>query len=113
VFPEISNDIKMAIAKLVPLSENGNDPIIRVTIRKVALNGETILPDTLAFNQLEGIVAIGTSSGADGRTFPAKIHAKAADTIVPEGYLTIPPSLEHFYAAMVDGFARNVAMALL
>jgi hypothetical protein len=108
LFPEIATDIQLAIAKLVPVSTNANDPVIRADIRKVALNGDTILPDSLEFNQLEGIVAIETSNGADSRTFPIRIQAKTADTVAPEGYTLASPSVEDFYNAMVAQFAINV-----
>ncbi len=112
LFPDITEDIKMAITELVPLSDNAADPIIRVDIRKVALNGDTILPDSAEFNQLEGIVAIDTNTGAGGRTFPVKIHAVMGDMAVAEGYVAIAPSLDDFYNAMVAGFAANVAEGL-
>ena len=50
MFPEITSDIALAIADLVPQSDDGADPIIKVDIRKVALNGDTVLPDSKEFN---------------------------------------------------------------
>lgn len=112
LFPEITDDIKLAIAELVPLSNNAADPIIRVDIRKVALNGDTLLPDSKEFNQLEGVVAIETNTGEGGRTFPVRIHAQMDETAVPEGYVVIAPSFDDFYKAMVAAFAENVAEGL-
>ncbi|MCX7559936.1 hypothetical protein OS190_10185 [Sulfitobacter sp. F26204] len=109
LFPGITDDIKLAIAKLVPSSDNAADPIIRVDIRKVALNGDTILPDSAEFNELEGVVAIETNTGEGGKSFPIKIVAVTDMNAVPEGYVGIAPSLDDFYQAMVDGFAMNVA----
>lgn len=112
LFPDISTDIMIAIAERVPQSNNAADPIIRVDIRKVALNGDTILPDSAEFNQLEGIVAIDTKNNAVGRTFPVKIHAMSGNSMAPEGYVSVPPSLDDFYQAMVAAFADNVAEGL-
>lgn len=112
LFPEITSDLQLAIAKLVPQSDNAADPVIRVDLRKVALNGDTILPESAEFNQLEGIVAIDKSNGAGGQTFPVKIYAKMSDEPAPEGYVVLSPSLDDFYVAMIDAFAQSVAEGL-
>ncbi|MEW9920732.1 hypothetical protein AB2B41_14045 [Marimonas sp. MJW-29] len=109
MFPEITSDIALAIADLVPQSDDGADPIIRVDIRKVALNGDTVLPDSKEFNELEGVVSIETESGNGAQSFPVAIKAVAADGAVPPGYTAISPSLTDFYNAMVVAFAQNVA----
>ena len=112
LFPEISSDIELAIAELVPQSDDAADPVIRVEIRKIALNGDTILPDSAEFNELEGIVSISTESGNGSQTFPVAITAVMDETAVPAGYVAIPPSLDDFYVGMVAGFAQNVAEGL-
>ena len=84
LFPEITDDIRLAIADLVPQSDDGADPIIRVDIRKIALDGATVLPDSAEFNELEGVVSIQTESGKGGQSFPVAIKAMAGDDIVPE-----------------------------
>ncbi len=109
LFPEIADDVRLAIAALIPQSDNAADPIIRVDIRKVALDGDTIMPDSAEFNQLQGIVAIETRSGSGGQTFPVNITAMTDTDAVPAGFIAIPPSNDDFYSAMVDGFAINVA----
>ncbi|MDF3413635.1 hypothetical protein HKX62_04150 [Sulfitobacter sp. M74] len=108
-FPEIATDVQVAIAKLIPSSDNAADPIIRVDLRKVALDGDTILPDTAEFNQLEGVVAIDTNTGEGGQSFKVNIVAATDMTAVPEGFVGIAPSPDDFYNAMVEGFALNVA----
>ncbi|MGC1506190.1 MAG: hypothetical protein WA782_18880 [Sulfitobacter sp.] len=108
-FPEIATDVQVAIAKLIPSSDNAADPIIRVDLRKVALDGDTILPDSAEFNQLEGVVAIDTNTGEGGQSFKVNIVAVTDMTAVPEGFVGIAPSPDDFYKAMVDGFALNVA----
>ena len=37
------------------------------------------------------------------------VKATMADGAIPEGYVAVPPSLDDFYKAMVDGFAMAVA----
>lgn len=108
-FPEIATDVQVAIAKLIPSSDNAADPIIRVDLRKVALDGDTMLPDSKEFNQLEGVVAIDTNTGEGGQSFKVNILAVTDLAAVPEGYVGISPSMDDFYTAMVDGFALNVA----
>ncbi|KHA52220.1 hypothetical protein [Sulfitobacter geojensis] len=108
-FPEIATDVQVAIAKLIPSSNNAADPIIRVDLRKVALDGDTMLPDSAEFNQLEGVVAIDTNTGEGGQSFKVNILAATDLNAVPEGYIGIAPSTEDFYNAMVEGFALNVA----
>ena len=109
LFPGITDDIRVAIADLVPQSNDGADPIIRVDIRKIALDGDTVLPDSAEFNELEGVVSIETESGNGGQSFPIAIKAAAADGAVPAGYTVINPSLDDFYGAMVAAFAATVA----
>ncbi|KIN60901.1 hypothetical protein Z945_1884 [Sulfitobacter noctilucae] len=109
LFPEIAEDVQIAIAKLVPMSDSAGDPTLRVDIRKVALNGDTMLPDSAEFNELEGVVSFQTRTGEEGQSFPVNIKAVMDDSAIPEGYAAVPPSLDDYYRAMVDGFAMKVA----
>lgn len=109
LFPGITDDIKLAIAELVSHSDDAADPIIRIDIRKVALDGDTMMTAGAAFNQLEGVVSVESENGVGGGTFPLNITALTDETVVPTGYIAIPPSTEDFYDAMVVGFALNVA----
>ena len=63
LYPELQTDINKAVAEMVPTSDDAADPIIRIDIRKIALDGDTYLPDSAEFNQIEGVVAI---EGRDG-----------------------------------------------
>lgn len=112
LFPEITNDIELALSKLVPLSDNAADPTIRIDIRKIALNGDTMLPSSTEFNELEGVVSFQTNTGEGGQSFPVNITAVMDEAAVPVGYDAVPPSLDDFYMAMVDGFAMKVAQRL-
>ncbi|KIN65209.1 hypothetical protein Z946_4109 [Sulfitobacter noctilucicola] len=109
MFPGITQDVEVAIAKLIPMSDSPNDPVIRVDIRKLALDGDTILPDSTEFNQMEGVVAIDTVTGIGGKSFPINIVAVTDLTSVPDGYVGIAPSVDDFYNAMIDAFAADVA----
>ncbi|WP_120505029.1 hypothetical protein [Sulfitobacter mediterraneus] len=113
LYPELQTDINKAVAEMVPISDDAADPTIRIDIRKIALDGDTYLPDSAEFNQIEGVVAIEGRDGSVGDvTFPVNIVAATADTAAPEGYFLVPPSTEDFYTAMVYGFAKTVAEEL-
>ncbi len=112
LFPSITDDVQAAIAKLVPMSDSAADPSLRVDIRKVALDGDTMLPDSAEFNEIEGVVSFQTNTGDAGKSFPVNIKAVMDETMVPEGYVAVPPSLDDFYRAMVDGFAMKVAQEI-
>lgn len=113
MYPDLQSDIQKAVAELIPTSTDSADPIIRIDIRNIALDGDTMLPDSAEFNQLDGVVAIEGRDGSVGDlTFPVKIAAGTAETIAPEGYILLPPSTGDFYTAMVQGFAKAVADGL-
>lgn len=112
MFPDITSDIQLALAKLVPLSDNAADPTVRIDIRKIALNGDTMLPASTEFNELAGVVSFQTNTGEGGQSFPVNITAVMDETLVPAGYDAVPPSLDDFYQAMVDGFAMKVAQRI-
>lgn len=109
LLPEIATDVQLAVAKLVPTSDDAGYPTILIDIRKVALDGDTILPASTEFNQLEGVVSIENRSGAGGKSFRVNVTAVTDLNAVPEGYVGIAPSIDDFYQAMVDGFAMKVA----
>ncbi|NUH65515.1 hypothetical protein HTT03_09475 [Sulfitobacter sp. S0837] len=112
-YPDLAEDVRAEVAKRVPLSSDGADPEINIGIRKIALNGATMLGDDRLFNQLEGVVDITSPTGENsGRSFSVKVAAASADQIVPEGYVAVPPSEADFYAAMVSTFADVVAEGL-
>lgn len=113
LFPDITTDIQAAVASRVTTSDDAGDPEIRIDIRKVALNGAAVLPDTKEFNELEGVVSITAPEGTDGSyTFPINIAAYTGDQIIPEGYVAVAPSDQDFYEAMVNSFADSVAEGL-
>ena len=109
-YPNIEEDLRGEVAQRVPLSSDGADPQIRIDIRKIALNGATMLPESREFNELEGVVNITSPTGENaGLSFPVRISAYTGDTIAPEGFVNILPTEADFYVAMVSTFADVVA----
>ncbi|MEH6830416.1 MAG: hypothetical protein V7661_06185 [Sulfitobacter sp.] len=108
MYPEVATDIQLAIAKLVPTSDNADNPFILVDIRKIALNGNQTLQGENEFNQLEGVVSIENMQQG-GKSFRVNIMAHTDADAVHAGYTGITPSLDNNYNAMVDGFAMEVA----
>ncbi len=112
-YPDITKDIQTAVASRVTMSDDAADPEIRIDIRKIALNGAAVLPDTKEFNELEGVVSLTGPQGEDGSySFPINIAAYTGDQIIPEGYIAVAPSEQDFYNAMVNSFADSVAEGL-
>ena len=117
-WPSLEADLGRAIASLVEVDETAEAPAIRVEINKIAISGNTVLPDTGEFNEMEGTIAVfrgleeDVTSGSPEdatpneieRSFPIKVSAVTGEMIVPEDYIAVPPSNEDFYAAMVGGF---------
>ncbi len=112
-YPDLEEDLRAEVAERVPLSSDGADPQIKIDIRKISLNGATMLPDSKEFNELEGVVEI-TSPTSDnaGLSFPVKVSAYSGEDIAPEGYVNVPPSETEFYVALVSTFADVVAEGL-
>jgi hypothetical protein len=110
VFPQITDDLLSAISALVPGSDNAQDPVIKIDIRKITLNGNPLLTGSNEFNEIEGVVDIADQSGnVEARSFPVNISAYTSDRAVPEGYVSVPPSADDFYVVMVNAFAEVVA----
>lgn len=108
-FPEIATDVANAIQERVEASDDMDDFKIKVDIRKVALEGDMMLPDSKEFNQMEGVAVIESPNATPvSLSFPVRISAVSADATVPEGYIAIAPSELDFYNAMVYGFANTV-----
>ncbi len=113
LYPNLAEDIRAQVAERVPMSSDGADPQIQIDLRKIALNGATMLPDSKEFNQLEGVVDITSPTGNNaGFSFPVKVTAESGDGIVPVGYVTVLPSDAEFYVALVSTFADVVAEGL-
>ena len=118
-WPSLEADLGRAIASLVTIDETAEAPAIRVEINKIAISGNTVLPASGEFNEMEGTIAVfrgleeDVTSGSPEdatpneieRSVPIKVSAVTGEMIVPEGYIAVPPSDDDFYAAMIGGFA--------
>jgi len=108
-YPDIEEDLRGELAQRLLLSSDSANPQIRIDIRKIALNGSTMLPESREFNELEGVVNITSPSGENsGLSFPVRISAYTGGTIPPEGFINMPPTETDFYIAMVTTFADVV-----
>ncbi|WP_370401538.1 hypothetical protein [Sulfitobacter sp. JB4-11] len=113
VYDTITVDLAKAISERVTRGTGGDAYNIKVDIRKLALDGDTLQPDDTEFNQLEGVVVFnGPRSGAGNATLPIRISAVTGDQTAPEGVIMIKPGTDDFYDAMIAGFADNVAEEL-
>ncbi|WP_320178677.1 hypothetical protein [Roseovarius pacificus] len=117
-WPTLSEDIGEAIASQLTIDDQSGEPRIVVAINKVAINGETTLPDTGEFNQLEGTITTfpakgaantetGDSSSATG-SYALKVSATSGEVDVPENWIVIPPSQDDFYEALTNAYAKEV-----
>ena len=117
-WPTLSEDIGEAIASQLTIDDQSGEPRIVVAINKVAINGETTLPDTGEFNQLEGTITTfpakgaantetGDSSSATG-SYALKVSATSGEVDVPENWIVIPPSQDDFYEALTNAYAMEV-----
>lgn len=120
-WPDLEADLQKAIIERVNLSGDDADPRVEVEISKVSVDGDTYLPDSGEFNQLEGVVKVYEGESpvtVQGQvnaevdnpisTYPLRLSAQAGDTAAPEGFVVIPPSQDDFYTAMVQAFAETV-----
>ncbi|WP_299845908.1 hypothetical protein [uncultured Roseovarius sp.] len=119
-WPELDKDLEAALSQHAMIEPISEAPRIRVEINKVAVDGDTILPDSGEFNQLEGTIAVYESLNADGAnvkqtaddapisSFPLRLTAQTADTANEEGWTVfIPPSKDDFYNALVNAYAER------
>lgn len=125
-WPTLEGDLAAAIASKVTVEDSADAPRVAVEINKVAINGDTVLPDTGEFNQLEGTVSTyegindAVSVSADDLENPdeqigsyaLQMSAVTGDTAVPEGWVTIEPSQDDFYNALIDAYAATVVERL-
>ena len=59
-YPQISGDLSAAIYDRVTLDDDPNGYVVDVKLGSVSLDGDTNLPDTAEFNQMEGVVTISS-----------------------------------------------------
>lgn len=119
-WPTLSEDLATAIVSKLNVDEKSDAPRIEVEINKVSIDGDTVLPDSGEFNTLEGTVTTheggnATASVSQDETqnaligsYPLRMTAVSADSEVPEGWVTVAPSQDDFYNALIDGYATTI-----
>ena len=109
-YPDLSGDLLEAILERVPLTDETEGYDVNVTLQSVSLDGDTMLPDSAEFNQMEGTVSlISPLTDANTESYKVQIKAETADSAIPAGYIGVAPSTGDFYRAMIEGFADEVA----
>lgn len=119
-WPTLEEDITTAIASKLTVDDAADAPRISVEINKVAIDGSTVLPDSGEFNQLEGTItthsginsvdALAKGAAADKLigSYPLQMTAVTGTTSVPEGWVTVEPSQEDFYNALINAYATAI-----
>lgn len=119
-WPDLAADLGLAIGERVDLSGDAEYPSVVVEVIKIAVDGNVVLPDTGEFNELQGIVKVFPgetveTTGQNNRgvdepvqNYPILLRAVAGDATPVEGWVTIPPSQDDFYNAMINAFAAEV-----
>lgn len=110
LYPTIAADLEREILERVATVNDPAGPTITVKIKRVSLDGDTILPDSAEFNELEGFLSYQSGSREVVETI--KLSAHTDESAVPEGFVAIPPSQEDFYNAMLTAFADKVVELL-
>jgi len=119
-WPTLEADIATAIASKLTVDDAADAPRITVEINKVAIDGDTYLPDSGEFNQLEGTVTThegnnnvdavskGQSQDALIGSYALRMSAVSGAREVPKGWVTVAPSQKDFYKALIDAYATAV-----
>ncbi len=121
-WPTLEGDMNKAIASKVTVDDGAVAPRISVEINKVAIDGDTVLPDSGEFNQIEGTVTThaglnekssSSSEAADGPdevigSYPLHMTAVSGDQEAPEGWIVVAPSQDDFYSALIDAYATSI-----
>lgn len=109
-YPGIEDDLERAVVARVPVGDDPNGYVVDVVLQKVSLDGDTVLPDSMEFNQMEGVIVITSPlTGAAPQSIPVQLAAASGEGLVPEGFVAVTPSTDDFYSAMVESFASVVA----
>ncbi|MDU9003364.1 hypothetical protein [Sedimentitalea todarodis] len=110
LYPQLQNDLETAVIERVATADDPEGYIVDVTLQDVSLDGDSLLPDSMEFNQMEGVVAVTSpQTNATPVTRAINLVAMSADGSAPEGYVVIEPSKADFYFALINAFADEVA----
>lgn len=106
-WPTLADDVTTAIASKLTVDDGADAPRISVTIKRVAIDGDTVLPEQGEFNQLEGTVTTHEGKNA-GSAFEVqetdsltgrnslKMTAISGDQQVPEDWFAVASSQKDF-----------------
>ncbi|MGC3937083.1 hypothetical protein ACOTTU_04700 [Roseobacter sp. EG26] len=106
LYPTIADDLAREILERVKTDTDPAGPLLTVKIKRVSLDGDTILPDSAEFNELEGFVSY--QRGSKEITEVIKLSAYSDEASVPEGFIAVAPSDEDFYNVLITSFADKV-----
>ncbi|MCZ0810830.1 MAG: hypothetical protein ACQEVT_06415 [Pseudomonadota bacterium] len=119
-WPTLEEDIATAIASKLNIDDKADAPRISVEINKVAIDGDTVLPDSGEFNQLEGTVTThqggnagaasseGEAQDAQSGSYALRMTAISGEQKAPDDWITVAPSQDDFYNALVDAYATTI-----
>lgn len=119
-WPTMDEDLAVAISSKLNIDDTAEAPRISVEINKVAIDGDTVLPDSGEFNQLEGTVTTyegmnnhdavskGQTQDALIGSYALRMSAVSEERQMPDGWVTVAPSQEDFYNALIDAYAAAV-----
>lgn len=119
-WPTLEDDLTVAIASKLIVDNAVNAPRIAVAINKVAIDGDTNLPDSGEFNQLIGTITThggtnsATSSGEGDSShghigsYALQMTAISGETELAEGWIAVEPSQDDFYNALIDAYASRI-----
>ncbi len=107
-YPQIEEDVMRMIAERIEITGNTGEPKIKVDIKSVMLDGDSILPDSAEFNEMVGTINYTDNNGEiNNETFPFNIKAMTAE--VPEDGVTyVAPGRDDFYEAMLEVLVAKV-----
>lgn len=106
LYPTIADDLTREIMQRVDTTNDPTAPTISVTIKKISLDGDTVLPDSAEFNELQGVLSY--QGGSRQVVEPIKLSAHTDTQSMPEGYIVKTPTEAEFYNAMIVTFAERV-----
>jgi len=119
-WPTLEQDITTAISSQVTVDDGADAPRISVEINKVAIDGDTVLPDSGEFNQLEGtittyegnnnVLSVSQGQARDALigSYALRVSAVSGDRVMPKGWVTVAPSQEAFYNALIKAYATEI-----
>ncbi|MFO7769883.1 MAG: hypothetical protein R6V38_00780 [Roseovarius gahaiensis] len=119
-WPSLDEDIATAISSKLNIEKDADAPRISVEINKVSIDGDTALPDSGEFNTLEGTVtthagrnqtaSTNRNENEDGLigSYPLRMTAISGEHDLSDDWVTVAPSQEDFYNALIDAYAASI-----